>query len=238
MNENCIENVALTFIEERIFQTYDKQNQKKITSIGLETEASIRACFRQIFRNKGISISDKKDKKKLTLNLSDFIKAGVKQTKSFPKNIHRNQRQCDICIKIRNIEKIHGEVKTTTSADHNVCILINKNLTALRKYNVIPLSIIFYPAKRDDSLRDRHASIVTGLLKSDIIDKEEYELLIECFFILTKNKTDQQLKADVKKKGAINFAEISFLKHSLFKVGHINFKEWNRLLEFVSKTLN
>ena len=238
MNKKCVENVALTFIQERLFQTLDKQNGQKISPIGLITESSMRACLREIFKIKGISIADKNKDSELILCANDFIEAGVKKTTPFINKIGKTWRQCDICIKLNGHEKIHGEIKTTTSAHHNICILINKNLTTIRSFDAKPLSVILYPALRQETLFDRHHSFVKGLLQSDKINKKEYDILIECFFIITKNKTDSQMKRQIKKMGELKLEEINSYRDPLFEKENINFVEWNRLINYISKSIS
>ena len=239
MDTTYIRDVALTFIEERLIQMLNKEPGTHNYPIGKGTEVNFRACLRKIFKNKKITISDKKKTDELSLKATDFIEAGVKKTKEFKKRIDKpwRQRQCDICVKINGIEKIHGEVKTTTSAHHNICILINKNLTAIRLFNTQPLSIIFYPDMKEKTLIARHHEFVKGLYRIEKINRNEYDLLNECFFVLTKDKTNSQMIKQIKKMGVLNPEKINFYRDTLFEDENLNYLEWDRCIKFIKKNI-
>jgi len=238
MYNSFIQDMALTFIEEKLFRKNQKQHSlKKPRSVGWKTESNFRACLREIFKNDDLKISESKINEDLILDASDFLIPGIiNDTPSFHTSMRQKWGQCDACFKLNRILKILGEIKTTTSANHNICGLINKNLTAIRFFQVTPLSVILYPGMKADSLRKKHINILNGLFETNKITSGEKDILLECFFVLT-NKTDNQINGSIKRLEKIKLIEIPALREKLFQNNDIEYSEWERLIAFIKKSV-
>lgn len=235
--EYCnFENVAITFIEEKIAQLQLKQlkPEQHAPAIGHQTESSFRESLNEYFNKYGLSFSPYQIKSELVLTADQFIDAGVNDSKIFVRGLTRSWRKCDLCAKVDNRIVLLGEFSTTTAVAKNYCSLINKNLTAIRTFGISPLTIVFYPDTKPETLSRNHRKVLEGLWASDHINKAEYNILEECFFILTNLSWENGLKKRMK---SLMQLDVTLQAKELLHDDDINKDECKRLTDYLSKVV-
>ncbi len=187
MNRSNINDIAIEFIKEILSQiSFKEQNPgKRPIAVGLRTERKFREVLNEYFFSTGLTFRDEKMNQELILKAQDFFKAGLNRTKSFESSFGQLWRQCDLYGEKNNKVLILGEVKTTTSAPHNLCGLINKNLSSIRIFGSFPLSVVLYPDIKPKTLVRNHINFIAMLLDAKLISEDEFNVMRESLFVLT-----------------------------------------------------
>jgi hypothetical protein len=236
-----IEKVCIDFLYEKIEQRIKKslKEEKKSTSTGLKTEESMRNLLDKIWEA-GTVISDN-IRIRTILSFDDFLKAGLPNKKSYLA-VARDWGQCDFVFQKAGENVLYGEIKTTTSSLTNTCHLINVGLTSLRVFNKPLISIIMYPDKNPDNLRNDYEFYVKNLYKCEKISEDEKDILLNNFFILTNQTFDTPngIKKKLQKLNKENLRDFKndddiINKLGLFSLEDINFSEWERLIDYINE---
>lgn len=233
MSEIGIEDVCRVFIKEKLPQ---KEHSGRRPPVGKNTEKKMRELLNELFVEDGLTFRDCKMTEELILRADDFVRSGVTRTRSFGPSLHQSWGQCDLYGEKDNRVRMLGEIKTTTSALHNVCGLINKNLTALRKFKASPLSIVLYPDKRPDALAEDHRKVINGLFASKLVSREELNTLRDCFFILTNIGWKGGLEKRTRTVSSFPPNDLDSVvdENQLLRNGDINRAEWERLKSYLN----
>lgn len=237
MQNTDIEKIFRTFIHE----VYEQKRIKHINphlrsnAVGLRTEIAVKDFLKATFYNEGLKIHKHRIKVDLSLGLQDFIDAGLPDSKGFVKSFSNRWQQCDLPIHKDKKLIILGEVKTTTSASHNICALINKGLTAVRHFNVAPLSILLYPDIKPSTLKQNYSKIVSNLYENRAINNFEKEFLSDCYFVLTNIRWKGDLSKRIEK---IDFEHNqgfqALLTDNLLQSDDVNQDECTRMLKYIA----
>ncbi len=237
-----LEDIATEFIQEILRQIIFKNKYpgKRPKSVGLKTEKKLRELLNEVFVEEDLTLKDHKINSELILTPYDFIGSGVRHSKSFVNSFNQFWKQCDLYAEKNGRVILLGEIKTTTSALHNICGLINKNLTTIRKFRACPLSIILYPDIKPETLAHNHKGIVNGLLTSKLISEHEYNKLKNCFFILTNIGWRGGLEKRTRELSSLqlNHLNLAIEEKQLFQTGDINLVEWGKLKDYINVQRN